>query len=288
MNNFELIDDFLTNRLDEPEKAAFEKELNTNAALKAEVAVQRLAIEGVKKARAAELKAMLKNLPVGGTSLPMGWSILKIAAGVVGAGLLIAGLAHYFKGEENLNPTNLSTSIEDSMKDSVKKLENQPEPMEEEKPKLEEVLDEKTKLSKSAEEKKSQKKAVAQPNQPAQPKIEVIDPTEEMTENSSSEKSQVKSNRKSMISVSHIAVETDATNKKYSFHYQFNQGKLHLYGNFDKGLYEVLEVIGDSHAVFMYYKELYYLLDEKQSTITLLEPIKDKTLISKLKEYRGR
>jgi hypothetical protein len=37
MSNFELIDDYLTNRLNEQEKEAFEKQLESDPALKADV-----------------------------------------------------------------------------------------------------------------------------------------------------------------------------------------------------------------------------------------------------------
>ena len=52
--------------------------------------------------------------------------------------------------------------------------------------------------------------------------------------------------------------------------------------------YEILEIHGDKHSVFLFYKEHYYLLDEKQSKITALEPINDAVLLKKLKEYQGR
>ncbi len=61
-----------------------------------------------------------------------------------------------------------------------------------------------------------------------------------------------------------------------------------LYGPFDKSLYEILEIHGDSHAVFLWYKDNYYKLDEQQHNITRLEPITDATLVKKLKEYRGK
>jgi hypothetical protein len=284
MKNFELIDDYLANRLSEADKTSFEGELQMNTELQREVAVQHIVIEGVKKARAAELKAMLNNVPVGG-SINLEWpSSLKIAAGVVGAGLLIAGLSYYFNGKENLNPASLSTSIEDSIKQPNQQTD---QPSQEPQPEVQTLPNEP-----KNEEKKSEtpsKKEEPKMAEPARPKIEVLEPTEELAENARAEKDNgTASNNRSQVSVSHIAVETDATNKRYSFHYQFTQGKLHLYGDFDKGLYEIVEVNGDSHAVFLYYKELYYLLDEKQVAITKLEPIKDKTLISKLKEYRGR
>lgn len=289
MNNFESIDDFLTNRLGAPEKAAFEKELETNTALKAEVGLQKLAIEGVKKARAAELKAMLNNLPLG-TNISMEWSALKIAAGIVGAGILIAGLTFYFKSNQALNPTNFSSSIEDSL-NQPDNTTNAPEetPSQPNQENISPAEEPKKEAAKEkAEKKETEKKASNHSAEAVKPKIEMVDPTQELAENSTAEKNTAGENKKALVSVSYILVETDATNKKYGFHYQFSQGKLHLYGNFDKGLYEILEVNGDSHTVFMYYKELYYLLDEKQLAITLLEPIKDKKLLSKLKEYRGR
>lgn len=284
MKNFDLIDDYLTNRLSEADKTSFESELQNNAELQRELAVQRLAIEGVKKARAAELKAMLNNVPVGG-SISFEWpSALKIAAGVIGAGLLIAGLSIYFNGKESLNPSSLSTSIEDSIKQSDQKTD---QPSQEPQPETQTLPNEPKKEEKKTET--PSKKEEPKTAEPSRPKIEVLEPTEELAENARAEKENgAASNNRSQISVSHIVVETDAHNKKYSFHYQFAQGKLHLYGDFDKGLYEIVEVNGDSHAVFLYYKDLYYLLDEKQVAVTKLEPIKDKILISKLKEYRGR
>lgn len=285
MRNFELIDDYLTNRLSDADKSAFESEVNHNTELQKELALQRMAIEGVKKARAAELKAMLNKVPVGGGANLKWASTLKIAAGVVGAGLLIAGLSHYFSGKEHLNPTDLSTSVEDS----IKKSEPQPSIEEpQESPKNEgntppvEAKEEEKKL-----EARVWKEGTTKVEQ-AKPKIEVVDPTAELTENAGAEKNKDIGNNRTQVAVSHIAVETDATNKKYSFHYQFANGKLHLYGDFNKGLYEIIEINGDSRAVFVYYKDFYYLLDEKQSAITKLQPIKDKALISKLKEYRGR
>ncbi|MFM7485430.1 MAG: hypothetical protein ACKO13_00780 [Cytophagales bacterium] len=234
MKHFDLIDDYLTNRLGDDDKTAFEKELLQNSALQKEVAIQRWAIEGVKKARAAELKTMLNNVSVD-NSEHMEWiSTLKMAASVAGAGLMVAGLLYYSNKHENLNPTNLSTSIEKSIK----------------------------------------------------PRIEGMSPPEKFEGSAEAEKDKSSPDYQGQVSVSHIAVTTDATKQKYSFHYQFAQGKLYLYGDFEKETFKLLEFNGDVHALFIHYNEAYYLLDEKQTHITKLEPIKDKTLISKLSEYQ--
>src|SRR5258706_4733435 len=93
MSNFELIDDYLTNRLGEQERVSFEQRLGSDPALKADVDLQKHIVAGVKKTRAAELKAMLNNVPVGGgfSSGPMAG---KIAAGVVAVG--VAATSLYF------------------------------------------------------------------------------------------------------------------------------------------------------------------------------------------------
>jgi hypothetical protein len=61
-----------------------------------------------------------------------------------------------------------------------------------------------------------------------------------------------------------------------------------LYGSFDKGLYEVIEVNGNAHSMFLYYKDVYYQLNERSKRITPLAPIKDTELVSKLKQFRSQ
>jgi hypothetical protein len=283
MNNFELIDNYLTNRLGDAEKVEFEKQLASDPSLKADVTLQRQILEGVKKARAAELKAMLQKVPVGG-SASFNFPMLRMAAGVVGAGLLIAALSFYFKNGKEV--PNMSSSIEDSI-NKVDPKDFEPleeptvsptQPSENKEKKVEESIDKKQDNS---------KKETARPTEQARPKIEAVDPSNEMIDNAE-KKSVVRESSKSAITASHIAVDVDSANKKYSFHYQFSKGKLMLYGSFDKALYEILEISGENHSVFMFYKDNYYLLNEKQTSITLLEPIKDKSLIAKLSEYKAR
>jgi hypothetical protein len=283
MNNFELIDDYLTNRLGDAEKVAFEKQLASDPSLKADAELQKQILEGVKKARAAELKFMLQKVPVGG-STSFNFPMLRMAAGVVGAGLLIAALSFYFKNGKEV--PNMSTSIEDSINKADPK---DFEPLEE--PTVAPIQPSENKEKKATEtiDKKQDpsKKETARSTEQTKPKIEAIDPSNEVIDNT--EKSTVaKETSKSAITASHIAVDVDSANKKYSFHYQFSKGKLMLYGLFDKALYEILEINGENHSVFMFYKDNYYLLNEKQYVVTLLEPIKDKALIAKLSEYKGR
>ena len=283
MTNSELIDNYLTNRLTDIERVAFEQQVASDLSLKADLDLQKNIVASIKNARAAELKSMLNNVSIG-APVSSGFTSLKIAAGVIGAGLLIGSLYYYYQPKGLTEVPNLSTSIQDSVQgndssESSKKLVPVEEPNKETK---QQVADEPVK-----EKAVEIKKKTNIPSVVKQPKIDVIDPTVEVSseDNHSTIESE---NSKSAITASHIQVDTDSSNKKYNFHYQFNNGKLQLFGPFDKSLYEILEINGDSHAVFLFFKENYYLLDEKQTQITKLPLIKDNTLIKKLKEYRGR
>jgi hypothetical protein len=86
---------------------------------------------------------------------------------------------------------------------------------------------------------------------------------------------------------SKIEVLVDASNSRYNFHYKFYQGKLQLYGSFNADLYEIIDINTDHHALFLFYKDAYYFLDETNSEVTPLEVIKDEALLKKLKEYRA-
>src|SRR5882757_1982503 len=85
MVNFEQIDDYLSNRLQEQDRKAFEQQLEGDPTLKEEVEFQRKVVEGVRTARMAELKTMLNNVPVSGGST---WGGAKIAAAIVSAGII--------------------------------------------------------------------------------------------------------------------------------------------------------------------------------------------------------
>lgn len=279
MSNFEQIDDFLTNRLSEQEKVAFEQQMKSDPALKADVELQKQILEGVKKARIAELKAMLNNVPVSG-NFSSGISGVKIAALLGTAAVVGTSLYFYLKPEE------VKQEATATQRQVTKPVELNRETAEltipEEKKEVISPVEPEKEVRRQAKKKES-----VTPSATRQPQIEVIDPSDELVDNSGTEI--VKAEKQnSSISNSHIEVELDSSDKKHSFHYQFLKGKLLLYGAFDKGLYEILEINGDKKSVFLFYKENYYLLDEKQHRIIALEPIKDGVLLKKLKEYRAQ
>lgn len=280
MKNFEWIDDYLTDRLKSEERAEFESQLASDPALQKEVKLQQRILEGIKNARAAELKSMLNKVPVG-YGVHFDFPLMRLAAGLIGAGVLAAAIYYYFRPEIHL---------EDASTDLLKKTEklNPATPSEQQKAPVDSASQkEPTKNSAPLKEKVKVKPIKAEVIQPvAKPVIEVTNPSEELTEedNVNNMPTALASAR---VTASHVEVEVDSSNKKYDFHYQFEGSRLLLYGSFDKSLYEVIEINGVDHSLFLFYKDQFYLLDEQQRNIRKLAPIMDKALVAKLREYRN-
>ncbi len=276
MENFELIEKYAAGQLNGPEKEAFELQLQTDTSLQNDVALQKQIIDGIRKARITQLKGMLNQVPVTGI-IHSGISATQVITGVVAVSTIVIGTLFYIKPWRK------------EIAKSLVKIEAPSTPMDKSADTTSvEPKEDKTSSAISEPTKELKKKPVTSKKQnAAKPKIEVVDPTNELTKEPSRELDRSAKSH-SVIVTSRIGVEINSSSIKYSFHYQFNLGKLILYGIFDNGLYEILEVNGDSHSVFLYYKDNYYLLNEKQATITPLVAIKDAELISKLKEYRGR
>jgi hypothetical protein len=280
MSNFELIDDYLTNRLGQEEKIAFEQQLLSDPALKGDVDMQRQVLAGIRQARAIELKSMLNRVPVGGAT---GLTVAKIAAGVAAIGITGTALYFYFSlGEKTIAPspkttTNVVKPAPAGTRSEKPGATEAPSPAS--RPSTTSVKTEKS----PAHEQSKTKKQVAV----TKPKIEAFNPSDELVD-ASDKKAEGTDDHLSRTPASHIVVDTDASHKNYHFHYQFVNDKLILYGSFDKSLYEILEINGEQKTVFLYYKDKYYLLSEKQKSIAPLEPINDPALLKKLKEYRGR
>ncbi|MGE0590543.1 MAG: hypothetical protein AB7O48_18325 [Cyclobacteriaceae bacterium] len=279
MSQFELIDDYLTNRMDEAARVNFEQRMEADSQLKAEVSLQKGIIEGVKQARVAELKTMLNNVPVGGSS---GALTGKIALATLSAGILGTVLYFAFQGEDKPQAITETEPI------AVETPATQPEIIEEETTPATEQQEEVAKENQIVEKKNSAGVRKLEATKPASPKIEVMDLTTEMgQDNEETSAAPPVHTSKPVVSASSVEVETDNTNKTYPFHYQFKNDKLVLYGPFDSSLYEIIEINGGKHNLFLYYKDSFYHLDEKEHLIVPLIMIRDTELLSVLERYRN-
>jgi len=281
MSNIELIDDYLTNRLNEQDRKSFEKQVNSDPALKADLELQQEIIHGLKTARIAELKAMLNKVPVSTPTIYL--SPLRIAAGLTGVAVLATAVYFYFENNISFNPKQITSSMVDSIRQEEK---NSSETL------IDSISTElNTEISVVNKKEKKAKVSAEENNdvtnsKETKPVIDLMDPTEEFIENELILEKATASN--ATISVSRITVNVISSERKLKSHYQFANGKLILYGDFDNGLYEIIEVNAENtRSLFLFYKSKYYLLDDSKKEVTVLKEISDPNLVQKLIEFRS-
>lgn len=292
--DFEILDEYAGNRLNPEERAAFEKQLESDAELKNELSLQREIIEGVRSARKAELKKMLNDVPL--SSIPNeGMSTaLKIGLWLVAAGVLTSGVYFYFKREDSTvaQPPAVNELKLESAESPVvtPEAETTTESVQDEQPAEEQPLQEQPE---AVEQQQADKTATPKASTPAVTEeqkavkpstLDVFDPSEdaEPAEEVTAEEIGPKVSTKSSIAV---VTEVD---KRYNFHYQFRDNKLFLYGSFEKNFYEIMEFFSNNkRTMFLYYKDNYYLLSDADDKVKPLAPINDAALLKKLRDYRG-
>ncbi len=282
MKNFERIDEYLANRMNPADRARFEQQLEADPALKAEVEMQSQIVAGIRSARALELKSMLKNVPIEtGTFSLSSRSVFRIAAGVAGIGVLIAATFYYIQTGHSNPADTLSTSISKQLPRVKPAAEHAA------KPGVKEMVP--AQETPAINQSETKKEPAAVPATSVQkPAINVADPSAELAEESAPVQPAPDVPRRGTIAVADIRVSVDRANAKYNFHYQFEQGALRLFGPFDSGLFEVLEVQGESVNLFLFYQSDYFSLAEKQNRITKLEAVTNPELLRLLREYHKK
>ena len=289
--DFDMLDEYAGNRLNPQDRAAFEKQLESDAELKNELSLQREIIEGVRTARKAELKKMLNDIPV--SSIPTeGMSLgLKIGLWVVAAGLVTSSLYFYFNREDNTiaQPPVTNEIREESTENDVVAEPDATESVQGDQPAQEQPAQLQPKTAQKQADDTSAPKASTpekvEEQQAVEPStLDVFDPSQdaENAEQVTAEEIGPKISTKSSIAV---VTEVD---KRYNFHYQFRDNKLFLYGSFEKNFYEIMEFFSNNkRTMFLYYKDNYYLLNDADDKVKPLAPINDAALLKKLRDYRG-
>lgn len=291
----ETLDAYLRNKLSGEDREAFERQLHADPALKQEYLFQKTMVDGIREARRTQLKTTLNNIPVPGggwgSALTVKGITWLVVAGVTGT-LVYYGLTRAVSKEIPANTPKVEQV--QPAESAPATSEPQPEVTPEKAPAQSDV---KAPAAKSSSNKNnsasSKEKANDEADQKeAKPNIQVFDPTTELSnekEESTTGAPSEKLTTTEKASAPTFDVETNSDNKKYEFDYQFDQGKLILYGAFEKNLYEILEFFnGTKHTAFLYYKQNFYLLDEQNTKVTPLTPITDPDLLKKLKESREK
>lgn len=284
--DLELLDDYLSNRMKGQDKLDFEKRLESDASLQGELGLQKEFIEGIKRARVAELKAMLNEIAVpapSNSSLMIKGALTAVVVAIVGTGL-------YFLINKDEDPIQTEITTQEPVGIPPASVESTDVPKDEivEQPKDESKSAEEPNENKVHTQPDAEKKSETKTSPLNQPSLEPYDPTKELEQVSEKPEALGETNVSSLTNSS-IAVVTDNTDKKLNFHYQFKDGKLFLLGSFEKDLYEILEFFNNSkRTIFLYYNSSYYLLDENQAQPTPLKAITDPSLLQKLKASRGK
>ncbi len=282
--DLELLDDYISNRLTGADRAYIEKKLEQDPDLRAEYSLQQQIADGLRKARTAQLKAMLNSVPVPSAGGASDVTRVVIVSVIALCTLLVA--FYLWPSETTPVPQNNPVTQEESPAQADVPAEELPETP------AAQVTETPAEESKPATAPTSG--AVSETYQPetSDQNTSRIDPFDPTPEHESTDpiipETSVPSVGEASMKTPEIIVETDNTNKKYSFHYQMKDDKLILYGSFEKNVYEILEFIAaEKRTVFLFYRDNYYLLDSDTEKITPLVPVQDAELLSKLKRHRA-
>jgi hypothetical protein len=286
----ELLDDYISNRLTTSERAAFEHRLASDPTLKSELDFQSRIVDSIRQVRKAELKAMLNNVPV--PAAPNTVALAgKIALVTLTAGIVASAIYFY------LNPAGTTA---DEPRQPIETQEQKKEPVTAEPytTPLSVQSQEAPAIANNKESKEPEKTTSSSP--PAtkkapvivqkNPKIEVFDPsTDEQPVNENAAPEEEKTTEVTAGPVtSTLEIQTDNSNRKYHFHYTFQDHKIVLYGNFENHLYDIMEFFNENkRTVFLFYNNNYYLLQEG-SKVKPLVPVQDPALLKKLRAYRNQ
>lgn len=301
MINAELLDQYLKGKLSESERRMLEEKASYDPLLQSEIKFQKDVYAALTAERKRILKSRLDQVPVGGSSW---WTVqhTRWAAAVSSILLTASGMYYYLAPSQNevVQPSvNIAERVE-----PLAPMRNTPmtAPSPEAVPQQAKVADEKqppsstaaTMTATPAPDQQSPTAGEAQTPLPALPDIQRPDLSLSFSDDSKTidygdftAPSRVTHGGDQP---EHLAVDVETNvDKRYPFHYRYADGKLYLYGHFDEALYRVIALNRSTDKyLFLEYADQYYMLDERATEITPLEPIQDSTLIQQLKKISPR
>lgn len=304
----EIIDAYLRNELDSEELQAFEGQLAGDPTLREELDFQQQVIKGLGEFRKSELKSRLTAINV---SVPW-WEVgqlvspglMKLTGAIVTATFIGTGI-YYFNAtsdevpevqptvfESDLSSVVASTTpvFEESSKDIPQVVLSSEE--EEVKPlALDEASSPEVADAEVSEVKVSP--LVSDEDESLQsgeflPEVDIPNPgigQEESQFTSESAKIPLASNADIISSADEIDIKTSQRSSE-EIRYKYYDGKLHLYGNFKKNPYEIIEINSPrSKMVYLYHNNRYFKLLTTDKVVALPQ-ITDQVLIQELEIVR--
>ncbi|SNT26420.1 hypothetical protein SAMN05421640_3034 [Ekhidna lutea] len=296
--NQEQLDNYHSGQMSDAEMASFEKQLESDPALKAESDLQADIVGGLKEYRKLELKARLDAINVGPTWMEfVGQSaLMKSMGGVIVASIIGTGI--YFLGEKeddvsNTDPITIDAPTNESIeyvwelgKDETPSQSNQLE-----RPAIANNTDEKNTKPDPGEEEEvvSANQAITKEEtiKPFKPSFEAPN-AQDVADDSqfaASGLDDLPENTATATSNDPIDVETEIS-KSTVIKYKYYDGKLFLNGDFNKAPYEILEINSSKgRRIYVYYLGNYYTVSITDKLTTLPE-VNDKEVIKELNLLR--
>jgi hypothetical protein len=291
------IEAYLRQEMTDLERSGFERRMHEDSELHEEVKHQESLIQAIRRERVMELKAGLQAVPVSLWSAAL-FEYAKIAAITAGIGLASLGTYLYLNRNQDSAPDN-NQKVEVSIQNppALRESETQQKIQPETAPQLAQSENQKENTIPETNKIKSESaKNTIQPENalltsPVQHDSELSEPQLKhsqpetprdlnLPEDGLSNKTYPESMQPEVV------IKKDNREK---FHYQFSEGKLVLYADFNEKLYEVLELNQHGQqSLFLSYDGKFYALNPLVSEISPLQEVKDKNLIQILSVYQKR
>lgn len=327
LKHTELIDAYLTDQLSPEESGRFMQLLEKDPALQEEFKLQQETLHSIREHRRMQLKARLDAIEVGtGYSAPSATALKLLAGAALVGALSVGGWFGYQQLQENSSNDQPQTELIPA-EQHLNTLESQKEESEPNSLDMESredisspsVEETETSTPRPADETVSEQIAAeesyeapsarkeSKPENKDTDKVNTVEPTEINTSRPDVVKPDVLSvfdepdavdsvpeadvpadKLKEVHSFSTQNIEvTTKTDKDYTFHYMFHDNQLHIYGDFSKVPYEVLEVnSGRNIHYYLYHGGAYYELNPNQQKIVRLKELTNEKIIQELEITR--
>jgi hypothetical protein len=303
----EQIDAFLNGELSEAECLVFEDKMQKDPLLKQEVAFQQDIISSLHQYRKMQLKSRLEKIEVA----PVKTGYLRLKWGAIATGIVVvasSGLYFYKKATEPAITEQVTLEAPAAVTPAPGSSQAQvitPAQPKENKTVLPAQPEVKKDVAKATQEVASITRpapSAAKKTKEADSNMIAADPDFELIAEQpvpahpgsglkiSSDSG--KGNPTGLINTTSAGATIDNTidvklleDKDYSYHYQYYNNKLFLYGNFHNRPYELLEINApEGKTLYMYHDSTFYLLENNKLEPTPLSKIINKELEKELKQ----
>jgi len=281
-----IVENYLSGEMSSSDKLSFENEVNNSSTLKTELNHQTELIKGIQQFRRVELKNRLEAINLNPSIYGIISESVALKSAIISASAVLIATGAYFYFDspkadfelEHINPISEYKLSDNNVPEVINELNPVEINTKENKPELPQKIKTATKIPKT-EKVKAQSPDFSVPNSPNSSDPETLLVTEEILRN----KSNGLDNLTEIDKTPKVEVQ-NIIDKKYKFHYQHSEGKLYLYGKFNEGPYEIIEINGrEGKNIFFFYQGRYHKIRRNTSEVTRFEMITDSALIKELK-----